>query len=71
MATGKERRRFLGHRVNALGVAFSPDGRALISTGANEVVLWEIATGGEWHRAGASTWFHPVAVVERRRGRAD
>jgi hypothetical protein len=50
-ATGKELRRFEGHRERAVrSVVFSPDGR-MLATGSddNTIRLWEVASGGERH----------------------
>ncbi|MBI1278998.1 MAG: hypothetical protein GC179_12790 [Anaerolineaceae bacterium] len=50
VATGKEIRRFVGHRGNIYSVAFSPDGTKILSgggpIGANgELFLWDIGSG--------------------------
>jgi WD40 repeat protein len=44
--TGTEVRRFTGHTDAVLSVAFTPDGRHLLSGGIDHMVrLWEVATG--------------------------
>jgi RNA polymerase sigma factor (sigma-70 family) len=50
-ATGKELRRFHGHRLPVCSVAFSPDG-ATLATGSHDgtVRLWRAATGEELRR---------------------
>ncbi len=44
----REERTFLGHRAEVEGVAFSPDGRRLITWAEDDSArLWEVATGRE------------------------
>jgi RNA polymerase sigma factor (sigma-70 family) len=44
VATGKERRRFAGHRDEVKAVAFTPDGRAVVSGSQdNTVLVWSLA----------------------------
>jgi RNA polymerase sigma factor (sigma-70 family) len=44
VATGKERRRFSGHRDEVTAVAFTPDGRAVVSGSLdNTLLLWSVA----------------------------
>jgi WD40 repeat protein len=47
-ATGKELRRFEGHRGTVDGLAFSPHGKTLLSSGSDKTArLWDVATGKE------------------------
>jgi WD40 repeat protein len=46
--TGKEVRRFEGHTDQIVSVAFSPDGKRLLSASDDKSVrVWDVATGGE------------------------
>lgn len=58
-ASGKQERRFMGHRGGVFAVAFSPNGKMLASSGAKDgkIRLWDVATGKELHTldAGASS----------------
>lgn len=45
MSTGKELRRFGGHREYAYSVAFSPDGKVLATGDIRSIFLWDLATG--------------------------
>ncbi len=48
LATGKEIRRFDGHRGIVWGAALSPDGKRLVTGGADGTVrLWDVETGKE------------------------
>jgi WD40 repeat protein len=51
LATGKEVRRFTGHKDVVLSVAVTPDGKYVVSgSNDNTVRLWELATGQEVRR---------------------
>jgi WD40 repeat protein len=58
LETGKEVRRFQGHKATVGAVAFTPDGKYLVSTGCwqtrddqdQSVRLWEVASGKEVRR---------------------
>src|ERR1017187_4203862 len=43
-------RSFEGHSGYARSVAFRPDGEALASASTLELIVWDVATGGEIHR---------------------
>jgi WD40 repeat protein len=47
--TGKELRRFTGHKLGVLAIALSTDGKILVSAGLNDqtVRFWDAATGKE------------------------
>jgi WD40 repeat protein len=72
LATGKELRRFEGHRAMVQGVSFSSDGRLALSTSgtvdakaeqANTMRLWEVATGKERRRFDGLTELVSTAVL--------
>jgi WD40 repeat protein len=48
--TGEEKRRWRGYPYVVLSLAFSPDGKTLISGGASDSVVrfWDVSTGKEW-----------------------
>ena len=51
VATGKELRRWAGHRYEVLGVAFAPDGTTVASGGTDGTArLWDVAGGKERRR---------------------
>jgi WD40 repeat protein/transcriptional regulator with XRE-family HTH domain len=51
VATGQERRRFVGHTDGVYWVAFSPDGKWLATASADRTArLWDVATGQELRR---------------------
>ena len=53
-ATGKERRRFAGHAKPIFQLAFSPDGKTLLSAGADDTAgLWDVAAGKRLHQLAA------------------
>jgi RNA polymerase sigma factor (sigma-70 family) len=60
--SGKELRRFAGHQDRVTALAFSPDGKTLVSGGRDKVVaLWDLATGRLlWKSQGND----PVTAVE-------
>jgi WD40 repeat protein len=57
-------RRLDGHRGNVTGVAFTPDGRRLLTSGADRTVrLWAVETGQMRRRLGAhESWARGVAL---------
>jgi DNA-binding beta-propeller fold protein YncE len=65
LATGKEVRRFMGHRSGVNRVAVTPDGQYVVSGSHDETVrLWELATGKEVRPfTGHKNWVSSVAVT--------
>ena len=56
--TGKEVRSFTGHKVNVASVAFSPDGKQVISgSGDHTIKLWDVQTGNEIRTFTRNTYF--------------
>jgi mono/diheme cytochrome c family protein len=54
VASGRELRRFVGHRASVWAVAWSPDGKLALSGGLDGTVrLWNVATGQELRRIDA------------------
>jgi WD40 repeat protein/beta-lactamase regulating signal transducer with metallopeptidase domain len=50
LETGKMLRQFDGHTASALGVAFAPDGKSILSGGNDSAVYWwDVETGRELH----------------------
>src|SRR5208283_188590 len=47
----REALRMEGHLAKVNSVAFSPNGRYLLSGGGDVAVLWDVASGREVHRA--------------------
>jgi WD40 repeat protein len=43
VATGRDRASSAGHTAGVTGLQFTPDGRTLISTGADQVITWDVA----------------------------
>jgi RNA polymerase sigma factor (sigma-70 family) len=68
-ATGAEVRRLVGHRESVYTVAFSPDGKTLVSTARDDTLrFWNAATGKELRRVkhGGGAWklaFSPDGTV--------
>jgi WD40 repeat protein len=54
-ATGMELRRFVGHTAEVDKVAFSPDGRLIVTSSVNDnfARIWDVATGKELRRLAA------------------
>ena len=51
VATGKRLRTFVDHQAivySVNGLAFSPDGRTLVSGGGREIRLWNVTTGSPY-----------------------
>lgn len=65
VATGHEVRSFVGHSEMAKAVAFTPDGRSILSAGYDHSIhVWDIATGREVHRLlGHSSDVNTLAVT--------
>jgi WD40 repeat protein len=65
VATGREIRRFAGHRSLVFSVSFAPDGRTALSGSADKTLkLWDVATGREIQRfTGHSDVVHSVAFA--------
>src|SRR5262249_29729574 len=60
--TGKQLRRFQGHTGNVCGVAFSPDGKRVLSGGGKPMRLWDASTGKElWRFEGHTDGIYDVA----------
>jgi WD40 repeat protein len=50
LETGKEIRKLEGHKGRVFGVAVSPDGKRLLSSGDTSVILWDSESGKEVRR---------------------
>src|SRR5262249_40944766 len=73
LATGKKELRLVGHKDWVNHVAFSPDGRTLVSASKDRTLKqWDVKTGAELRTlAGHEGWVNAVAVSpdgRRRRG---
>jgi WD40 repeat protein/type II secretory pathway predicted ATPase ExeA len=63
METGREIRRLVGHREVVADVAFSPDGRRILSGSQDlSVIVWDVDSGEEIHRLVGHTG-GPLAVA--------
>ena len=62
--TGKEKKRFKGHKSTVTTVAFSPDNRTLVSSSYdNTLRFWDVDTGKEKKTvAGYDTFFRDVSL---------
>jgi RNA polymerase sigma factor (sigma-70 family) len=62
--TGKEARRLKGHDGNVTGLAFTPDGKHLISSSSDRTLrLWEVATGKKVRQfEGHGAWVRCMAL---------
>lgn len=49
LASGKDQKVLTGHKTPADQIAFSPDGQWLVSTAAEELILWNLSTGKVRH----------------------
>jgi WD40 repeat protein len=66
-STGRELRRFLGHKGEVRCVAFAPDGNSLLSGGADGTArLWDVKTGKERAKLlTAEEWLNAVAFAPK------
>jgi RNA polymerase sigma factor (sigma-70 family) len=65
VASGKElhAHHFGGHRDEVYQVAFSPDGKRLVSMGGEKAVrVWDVASGKELRRAVRTCWLWSAAI---------
>lgn len=60
--TGQEVRQLTGHEYPVLALACTPDSKTLISSSANRICLWDVASGRLLHQLPGSFWTSPVAV---------
>jgi len=64
VANGKELLQFPAHQACVASLSFSPDGRALASTGPEPMIrIWDVATGREsFPQTGHRTWIRTLVV---------
>ena len=64
VATAREVRKFAGHPIGTISLAFTPDGKTLVSSGYEPTArIWDVATGNEVdRRAGHSSNIVGLAI---------
>jgi RNA polymerase sigma factor (sigma-70 family) len=64
LASAHEIRKFAGHPIGCVSLAFTPDGKTLASSGFEPLArLWDVATGQEiGHRPGHASYIQGLAV---------
>ncbi len=64
VSTGRELRRFAGHRDLVYSGLFSADGRTILTASQDKTVcLWDVITGAEIQRYEHSPWSHQAAAL--------